>query len=275
MSDSPAPPPAPSRAEAAAMLRWLADAGADVLTGDDPGDWLRSPAPSPSREEEGQPDESRVQGRAPAEPLRLDRRGSGGGHAKAGAVTIAARTLEELRAEVETLPFSVRRDGAPLVFADGDPESRIMVIGEAPGAEEERQGKPFVGPAGQLLDKMLAAIELDRTSVYITNLSLWRPGANRVPNNQEAAELLPLLLRHIAVVKPRAILAVGGASAKALLQTPSGIMRTRGRWQDIQAEDCVAPVMPTFHPAYLLREPSQKRLAWRDLLAFRERLAAF
>lgn len=260
------------------MLRWLADAGADVLAADEPGDWLTPRTPLTVREGPGEGPPV-PQNAAPANQHQAQAQESSPGpsllrkEGSAGTFTIAARTLEDLRTEAEALPLSVRRDGAPLVFADGNPDSRVMVIGEAPGAEEERQRKPFVGPAGQLLDKMLAAIGLDRNGVYITNLSLWRPGANRVPNNQEAAELLPLLHRHIAIVKPRAILAVGGASAKALLQTPSGIMRTRGRWQNIDAEEHNVPVMPTFHPAYLLREPAQKRLAWRDLLAFRARTA--
>lgn len=190
------------------------------------------------------------------------------------AVAIAARTLEELRQEAESLDVSIRRPNAPTVFADGNPDSGVMIVGEAPGAEEERQGRPFVGPAGQLLDRMLAAIGLDRTRVYIANLSPWRPPANRTPNVGEAAELLPLLHRHIALVGPRMILAVGGTSAKALLQTETGIMRLRGQWHDIQAEGRAVAVLPTFHPAYLLRQPEQKRLAWQDLLAFRARLTA-
>ncbi|MGB7405441.1 MAG: uracil-DNA glycosylase, partial [Pacificimonas sp.] len=124
------------------------------------------------------------------------------------------------------------------------------------------------------LDKMLAAIGLDRTSAYITNLSPWRPGANRTPSTEEAAELLPLLHRHIAIAKPRLILAVGGASAKALLDTEKGIMSTRGAWRDVIIEETSISVLPTFHPAYLLRQPGQKRLAWRDLLALKDRLDA-
>nr|WP_078056244.1 uracil-DNA glycosylase [Pacificimonas flava] len=188
------------------------------------------------------------------------------------ATAVQARTLADLRSEAEARTFAVRRPDAPLVFADGNPESGVMIVGEAPGGEEERQGRPFAGPAGQLLDKMLAAIELDRSRVYITNLSLWRPAANRVPNAAEAAELLPFLHRHIALVRPRLMLLVGGTSAKALMKTPSGIMRLRGRWHDIEVEGHSYPALPTFHPAYLLREPAQKRLAWQDLLAFRSRL---
>ena len=282
-SDSATDPPL-SPAAAAAALRWLQQAGADALVSNAPGNWLDPPFAMPEQAAPPPPRPAQQVDERPPSPFDAappDRQQAYPASAPQAAqprtrIDIAARTLDDLRAEVETLPFAVRRDNSPTVFADGRADSGIMVIGEAPGAQEEREGRPFVGPAGQLLDKMLAAIGLDRTSersgVYITNLSLWRPGANRVPNVQEAAELLPLLHRHIALVRPRVILAVGGASAKALLDTPSGIMRLRGRWHDIEAEGHKVPVLPTFHPAYLLREPAQKRFAWADLLAFRSRI---
>ena len=256
MSDAPPP----SSKAAAAALRWLINAGADTLVADKPGNWLQAPARLPARPVPPVPRQANL---ATGSPLQAapDRSGA----------AFSARTLDELREEAEARAFAVRRPEAPLVFADGNPESGIMIVGEAPGAEEERRGKPFVGPAGQLLDKMLAAIGLDRSGVYIANLSPWRPGANRVPTVQEAAELLPLLHRHIAIAQPRLLLAMGGASTKALLGTSTGIMRLRGRWRDVAIEGASYPVMPTFHPAYLLREPACKREAWQDLLAFRAR----
>ncbi len=213
------------------------------------GPEVRSPTPTPPTRE----------GKTPSAP-------------QTAPITIKSTSLEGLRAETPTLPFRARRPNAPCVFADGNPDSGVMIVGEAPGAEEERQERPFVGPAGQLLDLMLASIGLDRTSVYITNLSPWRPVGNRVPNVQEAAELIPLLHRHVSIVEPRFILALGGTSTKALLGTQSGIMRMRGRWETTELEDHKVEVLPTFHPAYLLREPAQKRLAWRDLVAFRSKL---
>ncbi len=250
-------------AQAAAALQWLTDSGADALVDDRPGTWLKPAPPLPSRER----------------PVSTAAAAAATGHVAAKAPSVrseplAARTLDALRAEAEGYPLSLRAEGKPFVFADGNPDADIMVIGEAPGAQEEREGKPFVGPAGQLLDRMLAAIQLDRTSTYITNLSPWRPAQNRTPSPQEAAECLPLLRRHIAIVNPRLILCVGGSSAKALLATETGIMRLRGTWQDIEIEGGTYPVLPTFHPAFLLRQPAQKRLAWQDLLTFRARAAA-
>ncbi|OWV34430.1 hypothetical protein B5C34_13830 [Pacificimonas flava] len=263
---------------AAAALRWLSDSGADVLAADAAGNWLDAPVrlSAPRAVAPGMDTGSAAErgaGMPGAEAIPVVRADPRAEPPRPVRIDLKAKTLAELRAESETLEIAARRPRAPLVFADGNPDSGVMIVGEAPGAEEERQGRPFVGPAGQLLDRMLGAIGLDREQVYITNLSLWRPVGNRVPSAQEAAELLPVLHRHIALVKPRALLAVGGASAKALLETTSGIMRIRGRWQDIEADGHKVPVMPTFHPAYLLREPVQKRLAWRDLLAFSARIS--
>ena len=188
----------------------------------------------------------------------------------------AATTLAELEAAVRGF------DGCPLkmtasttVFADGDPAADVMVIGEAPGAEEDRRGKPFVGPAGQLLDRMLAAIGLDRTdSAYITNVLPWRPPGNRQPNTGELNTCLPFCERHIALKAPRLIILAGGTSAKALLRTTDGIMRLRGRWRALEVPGLPAtvPTMAVFHPAFLLRQPASKREAWRDLVQIKKRL---
>jgi DNA polymerase len=159
-----------------------------------------------------------------------------------------------------------------LCFADGNPESRLMLIGEAPGAEEDRQGKPFVGASGKLLDKMLATIGLDRTTVYITNVIYWRPPGNRTPTQAEIAACQPFLERQIALLKPDLMVFVGGIAARALLGVKEGVTKLRGRRFQYTAPDGPSPATVMFHPAYLLRQPAHKRLAWRDLLAIRHQL---
>jgi uracil-DNA glycosylase family 4 len=146
-------------------------------------------------------------------------------------------------------------------------------VGEAPGSEEDRQGLPFVGPSGKLLDRMLAAIGLDRTSVYIANIVPWRPPGNRTPTPQESAICLPFILRQIALVDPDVLVCLGGPSATTLLGITDGILKVRGRWFPFDAGVREVRAMPTLHPAYLLRQPLQKRLAWRDFLAIKKALA--
>ena len=165
---------------------------------------------------------------------------------------------------------ALKQSATNLVFADGNPESQVMLIGEAPGRDEDLRGLPFVGRSGKLLDRMLAAIGLDRTKVYISNILFWRPPANRSPTNEEMAVCLPFVMRHVTLVKPKVVVALGGVAAKQLLDTTEGIMRLRGRWQTLALPDGTSlPLLPTFHPAYLLRQPAHKRLAWRDLLALK------
>ncbi len=159
------------------------------------------------------------------------------------------------------------------VFADGNPDARLMFIGEAPGAEEDRRGLPFVGPAGRLLDLMLAAIGLDRSGAYITNILPWRPPGNRNPTDAETTACLPFIERHIELAAPRILIPVGGTAAKALLNTREGIMKLRGRWLIYAAPRMEAiPARAILHPAYLLRSSAQKRDTWRDLIAIRRRL---
>jgi DNA polymerase len=160
------------------------------------------------------------------------------------------------------------------VFADGNPEARVMLIGEAPGADEDRLGKPFVGASGQLLDRMLAGIGLDRQSAYITNIIFWRPPGNRPPTAAEVAACLPFVERHIELVSPELLVLLGAPSAQTILARTDGISRLRGRWFAYQSAGLAHPVpaMPTYHPAYLLRQPGQKRSAWRDWLAILARL---
>jgi uracil-DNA glycosylase len=188
----------------------------------------------------------------------------------AGAETIEA--LSALVASFDLCPL--KRTATTTVFIDGNPAAPIMIVGEAPGAEEDRQGKPFVGRAGQLLDRMLAAIGLDRTKVQITNVIYWRPPGNRKPTSAEIAACLPFVLRHIALARPRVLVLAGGTAANALLPYSEGITRLRGRWFDLAVPglDQPVPTLPMFHPAFLLRTPERKREAWRDLLALKARL---
>jgi DNA polymerase len=161
-----------------------------------------------------------------------------------------------------------------LVFSDGNPEGRVMLVGEAPGRDEDIQGRPFVGRSGQLLDRMLAAIGLDRTSVYIANVVPWRPPGNRTPTPQETAACRPFISRQIELADPDVLICLGAPSAAELMSNPQGILKFRGQWRDFDTGKRTIRAMATLHPAYLLRQPLQKRLAWRDLLMLREALDA-
>ncbi|WP_198378908.1 uracil-DNA glycosylase, partial [Neoroseomonas rubea] len=197
---------------------------------------------------------------------------------RAAAAAAAAGTLEELRAAIAAFDASPLRETATnLVFSDGDPASGLMLIGEAPGAEEDRLGRPFVGQSGQLLDRMLASIGLSREAggFVITNILPWRPPGNRTPTDAEIALFLPFVLRHIALVRPRRLVLLGGVAAKALLRAKDGITRLRGRWHQVAVDGMgEVPALATLHPAYLLRTPAAKRDAWADLLLLRRTLEA-
>jgi len=190
----------------------------------------------------------------------------------ASALAAGADTLEALRAAMAAFTGSPLRDTATnLVFSDGVAGAETMVIGEAPGAEEDRLGKPFVGASGQLLDRMFASIGLSRASnLYITNILPFRPPGNRTPTDAEIALFLPFVLRHIHLAKPRRLVLAGGVAAKGLLQSRDGITRLRGRWHKVSIlSGEVMNALPTVHPAYLLRNPLAKRDAWGDLLMLR------
>lgn len=192
--------------------------------------------------------------------------------ASARSIAEACRTLDELRAALEAFDAcALKRTATQLVFADGAEDARIMVVGEGPGAEEDRKGLPFVGPAGQLLDRMLGSIGLDRGLVRVANVVPWRPPGNRAPSDTEIALCLPFLHRHIALIEPKLLVLLGATAVKALIGGREGISRLRGKWQEIGIPDLEASirVLPTYHPAYLLRQPAAKRLAWADLLALR------
>jgi DNA polymerase len=187
---------------------------------------------------------------------------------------VAVKTLDALRQAMADFDgCALKKTASNLVFADGNPEAKIMIIGEAPGGDEDRMGLPFVGVAGQLLDKMLASIGLDRQHVYITNILPWRPPGNRTPSSEEVALLWPFLRRHIQLKTPQVIFALGGSSAKLLLNTTNGILKLRGQVQKIdfgdEGQPNVIPVLPSLHPAYLLRAPKMKQQAFHDLLALK------
>lgn len=186
-----------------------------------------------------------------------------------------APDLDALRAVLEQFDgCALKATAKSLCFYRGNVKARLMIVGEAPGRDEDLQGKPFVGRAGQLLDKMLAAIGLGEDDVHITNVVYWRPPGNRTPTPQEVQVCRPFLERQIELVAPDILMTMGGSAGNALLDMEGGIMRQRGRWRDLVVGGRSVPAMPTLHPAYLLRTPVAKRLAWRDLLAIQERLLA-
>ncbi len=188
------------------------------------------------------------------------------------ALASSATSLDELRQMVEQLDIPLRKTATQLVFSDGVVGSKLMLIGEAPGREEDIEGRPFVGRAGQLLDKMLAAIGLDRTNVYITNTVLWRPPGNRTPTAQETALMLPFVQRHIALAQPKLVVFLGNVAAQTLTGSKEGITKLRGRWLTYAQDDLELPALATLHPAYLLRTPSAKKQAWQDLQQIKAKL---
>ena len=250
-------------------LAWLVEAGADEAMGDAPADRFAARPPVPPAKPSAP-----VAARTPsppkaAPPLESDSIGT--------AIELArsANSLAELRAALEGFDgCALKRSATHTVFADGNPAHRIMFIGEAPGRDEDRQGLPFVGRAGKLLDKMVTAIHLDRTKAYITNVINWRPPDNRDPSPEEAAMCLPFLRRHIELVNPEVMILLGAVAVRHVMGRSDGIMKTRGRWLDYNVNGRMVPVMPTLHPAYLLRQPAHKKLAWRDLQAVEESILA-
>jgi uracil-DNA glycosylase family 4 len=265
------PPDASPTATAESLLAFWADGGVDAMLLDEPVDRIAAgriaPPKPPERKAVATPAPS------PARPAQPD---VSGAVALAHELAAKAGSLEALVAAIAAF------DGCPLKFEGaasqavvyrGDPAAPLMVIGEGPGADEDRQGQPFVGRAGQLLDKMLAAAGLtDR--VLITNTVFWRPPGNRTPTPAEQAVCAPFVERAIALVKPKMLLLVGGASAKAMLKKDEGILSMRGRWHEWRSADGAMelPALPTLHPAFLLRQPAAKKRAWADLLTLTERL---
>lgn len=273
----------PDRTSAAALalLEWQIAMGADeAIDAVAPDRFAPPPAASSAPLPVGRPE---PRAPLPARPPVAVAPPSGLAESLAAAA-VSARRLAAEADSIAALEAAIRRfDDCPLkrtatntVFMDGNPEAPLMIVGEAPGADEDRIGRPFVGRAGQLLDLMLAAIGLDRSKVQITNAIYWRPPGNRKPTTAEIASCLPFVLRHIALARPTALVLAGGTAAGALLSQSEGITRLRGRWFELAVPglDAPVPTIPMFHPAFLLRSPERKRDAWRDLLALKARLDA-
>ena len=279
-TDAPSRPPlrrrpdarAISEADALAALHFLVLSGIRDIAGHEPADHFArsrktatSSAPGP---------QSRAAAPPPAAPpVQTALQGADSARRSAAELAAQCNDLASLKAAIESFDqCALRATATHTVFADGNPEAALMIVGEAPGREEDRLGKPFVGESGRLLDRMLAAIGRDRDSTYITNVLPWRPPGNRKPTPAEITICLPFLKRHIELIRPQVLFLTGGVAAGALLERREGITRLRGRWFDYAAAGDRIPVMASFHPAFLLRQPEQKRRAWEDLLKIQEKL---
>ena len=275
--------PDPNKA-ARELLAFYVEAGADTPMGETPGDRFAgdklAETARPIFQDAGEnprPEErfagSRLEGRAAPSAAAPPPSPDAAAMAARAAVK-DIRTLEELRAALDAFEgCALKGTAKQLVFADGNPKAKLMFVGEAPGRDEDIEGLPFVGRSGKLLDRMLAAIGLDRTGVYIANIVPWRPPGNRTPTPQESQICLPFLQRQIELVNPDILVCLGGPSAQTLLGIKDGITKMRGRWFTYDTGTREIRAMPTFHPAFLLRSPLQKRLAWRDFLAIKKALS--
>lgn len=261
-----------THAELVAALAWQLDAGADEAIGEVPVNRFETPERMAARADLRQKPSRATVATATA-PAAVVAQPAARSSAEVAAAAADLVSLKAALAEFGGLA-ALRAGSRSTVFADGNPAARLMVIGEAPGREEDRAGLPFVGRSGQLLDRTLAAIGLSRRAetpaeaVYITNTLPWRPPGNREPSADEVAAILPFLYRHIELVAPKALLLVGSSAVRTLLETSDGITRRRGKWAELAGR----PVMATWHPAALLRDPIRKREAWADLLLLKERL---
>ncbi len=276
----------PSREDLASLLKWYVDHGLDETIGEEaidrfavaaqtpapavahaaPAALAALAAPTPLRPAAPSP------AAAPRAPVPLE-----SPQLVEDARTLAAgcATIADLEAAIRAFEgCALKRTAKNTVFADGLPTAPVMIVGEAPGADEDRLGKPFVGVSGQLMDRMMGAIGLGRSEgFYITNILFWRPPGNRTPTLAEQAMCLAFTRRHIELVRPKLLILAGGTAAKAVLDTAEGIMRLRGKWTGVRLDDGTEiPTMPTFHPAYLLRTPASKRQSWFDLLAVDKKL---
>ena len=261
------------RAAALRLLGWYIEMGADEAIAEAPPDRL-APPPTVAR---SLPGAATARG-FPAMPPPALAASPAEAAQSARLVAAAAESVAALGAAVASFEgCALRRTATNTVFVDGNPAAPVLFLGEGPGAEEDRTGLPFVGRAGQLLDRMLAAIGLDRTQVLISNVVYWRPPGNRTPSADEIAACLPFVLRLLTLVRPKLLVLLGGTAAQALLPQGQGITRLRGRWFELAVPglDAPLPTLPMFHPSFLLRTPEKKREAWRDLLALKTRLAAF
>jgi uracil-DNA glycosylase family 4 len=267
--------------DAASALAWLVEMGADEVVGEIAVDRLAAAAQAPAPQAAARVETPLLRPSPAVAAVRRNQPQPGASESMQDARAIAAgcASLDDLAAALSNFDACpLRKTATNLCFLDGNPHAHVLVIGEAPGNDEDLQGKPFVGRSGQLLDRMLAAIGLDRRAedptraVLITNTIFWRPPGNRKPTDAETAMCMPFVLRLVEVMKPRLILCAGATPTQRMMGLTDGILKLRGRWFDVAAGDRKIPLLATLHPAYLLRQPAQKRLAWRDLLSLRERL---
>jgi uracil-DNA glycosylase len=269
-----------AREDLESLLRWYDDQGIDESIGEEAVDRFAAPAPQAApppvqRQAPAVPTPIRP---APATPAPL--RGpvpieSPQLVEDARALAQRCNSVEELEAAVRAFEgCALKRTAKNTVFADGVIGSPVMIVGEAPGADEDRLGKPFVGVSGQLMDRMFDAIGMSRErDLYITNILFWRPPGNRTPTLAEQAICMAFTRRHIELARPKVLVLAGGTAAKSVLDTTEGIMRLRGKWTNLALDDgSTVPTLPTFHPAYLLRTPASKRQSWSDLLSLDKRL---
>jgi DNA polymerase len=271
----------PDRPALLALLDFYVEAGVDLALDEEPRDRLAetAPAPEPRQGRQVEPPSPRGDALAISQPLPQRIAAKGLPVSPEDAAHTAREQAKHAQglAELEALlagfeGCGLRVTAKNLVFADGNPQGRVMFVGEAPGGDEDRIGKPFVGRSGQLLDRMLTAIGLDRTGVYIANVVPWRPPGNRTPTSQEVAICKPFIEKQIELADPDILVCLGGPSAQTLLNIRDGILKTRGRWFSYQTGRREIRAFATLHPAYLLRQPLQKRLAWRDFRALKRAL---
>jgi DNA polymerase len=253
-----------SDAEALAALDWYRAAGVDVAVGDEPVDRFATSAVVPPKR--ALPGMEPPPAPVPAAPLVAD-------PSETRALAQAAPTLEALRAAMDAYDgCALKHRATQLCFSDGNPEAQIMLVGEGPGEQEDKQGKPFVGRGGQLLDRMLGAIGLDRSKVFIVNMVPWRPPGNRNPTPDELALCTPFVVRQVELVNPKLLVTLGNVPTQSLFATSQGITRMRGNWKTLTIGAWTGPVLPTLHPAFLLRTPSAKAQAWKDMLSLKQRM---
>jgi len=254
------PDPAPTLKQ---LLAFYLEAGVDCALAEEPVNRLADPGAAPAEAAQAIP--------ARTIPVAVPARSDILPEAAIASAREAARTapsLDALRALLENVDgCALKSTATRLVFADGNPQARIMFVGEAPGRDEDIEGLPFVGRSGKLLDRMIAAIGLDRSKAYIANVIPWRPPGNRTPTPQETQICLPFIRRQIELVNPDVLVTLGNPSTQTLLSTREGIMKTRGKWFDYDTGTRTIRAIATFHPAYLLRSPSYKRMSWQDLRA--------
>ncbi|WP_350332891.1 uracil-DNA glycosylase [Coralliovum pocilloporae] len=297
---SSSPTSGQTRAALIEALRWHADMGVDWVLEDTPQDRFaeteiqakaqaqakaarRAPtAPQAARQAQAAPSHApgapRERSPEPDAPARHMPQpvipGSADVVQSARNLAASATSLEALHEAVQAFDgCNLKRTAKNTVFSDGSPNARLMFVGEAPGRDEDMQGLPFIGRSGQLLNRMLQAIELDRQSVYIANVLYWRPPGNRTPTPEETETCKPFIQRQIELVNPDVLVFLGAASSKALLGTSDGIRKLRGRWMPYELPNRKIKAIATYHPAYLLRQPLEKRLSWKDFLAIKQALS--